>query len=333
MAYGTVGGSSSWSKDDRLLVDSQPQDNKPSANSRPKALLSEVEGLFVGLLGGALETLLLMPLVTWKLYRQAGIPKPRSFRHLYTGTTIQAAQVAPIQAAQVLTCGLLEKHFFGATDLKRARIEHQLLSGFVSGALSALAITPMEMIIIQQTRLGLGSLQTAQHVICNHGPQSLWRGLGATTARAAVCCTGSLGLTPIISSYLSSVTVGGERPFPSSVCWMVGSSLSGTAAAVMSHPVDTAKTLVQADIAGGHSRSAWHAAWQLMRKDGPRALFRGIAPRALRLCCSSYVINSVREAAISIKTQTHYGIIIEPIWRHQAVTAQTQHVQHVARAL
>lgn len=333
MTCGGASGNSSWTKNNRPLVNSQPQDSKPLANSQPKALLSEVEGLFVGLLGGALETLLFMPLITWKLYRQAGIPKPSSFRQLYTGTPIQAVMVAPIQAAQVLTCGLLEKRVFGAKDLKQARMEHQLLAGCVSGALTALAITPMDMIIIQQKRLGLGTLQSARYVACTHGPQSLWRGLGATTARAAVCSTGALGLTPIVSRYLSLVTVADERPFPASVCWMVGSSLSGIVAAVLSQPIDTAKTLVQADIAGGHSRSAWHAAWKLMRKDGPRALFRGIAPRALRLCCSFYVINSVREAAISIKTRTHYGIIVAPMWRQHAATPKTQHVQRVATAL
>jgi hypothetical protein len=83
---------------------------------------------------------------------------------------------------------------------------------------------------------------------------------------------------------------------------IVGSSIGGTVAAVLTHPVDTSKTCAQSDIAGVKYPNARTALGMVYREGGIKALYGGGLARTARLCGAFFIINNIREAAIDWKT-------------------------------
>ena len=90
-----------------------------------------------------------------------------------------------------------------------------------------------------------------------------------------------------------------ERYWASAV---LGSCIAGVIANVLSHPVDTSKTLVQADVGGAEHRSARHAAVALFKKEGVRAFYRGGLARTIRGIGAYFIVSSLREQCIVNKT-------------------------------
>jgi len=278
----------------------------------PRALLSEVENILVGVIGGGLETVLLMPLITLKLVQQGGVPRPRVFSQWYTGAAVQAGQVVPVTAAQVLTNGVLEKYVFGATDYKPIGHSQQICCGFISGALSGLVIAPMDFVIIQQQKLKLASVQTMQECCRLHGPSILWKGLAPTTLRAGITVAGYLGMTPVLSSYLVRAPwIGKDSQLLSSG---LASCTAGIATAVLTQPIDTIKTRMQSDLTGKVTPAAAQAMLTALMKvqmsgvaNKVLDLFHGLGPRVLRLPLAFFVLSCVRECAIHTKTRALYS--------------------------
>jgi hypothetical protein len=71
-------------------------------NQQPRVPLSPLENLAVGALGGALETCLQMPIITYKFCVQEGRALPRNASGWYRGVFVQASTVAPITAIQFM---------------------------------------------------------------------------------------------------------------------------------------------------------------------------------------------------------------------------------------
>jgi hypothetical protein len=69
---------------------------------QPRVPLSPLENLSVGALGGALETCLQMPIITYKFCVQEGRALPRNVSGWYRGVSVQASTVAPITAVQFM---------------------------------------------------------------------------------------------------------------------------------------------------------------------------------------------------------------------------------------
>ena len=76
--------------------------SKKEDSSSVRVPLSPLENLSVGAFGGALETCLQMPILTYKFCVQEGRPLPTSFAGWYRGVFIQASTVAPITALQFM---------------------------------------------------------------------------------------------------------------------------------------------------------------------------------------------------------------------------------------
>ena len=88
---------------------------------------------------------------------------------------------------------------------------------------------------------------------------------------------------------------------------IVGSCIGGTVAAMLTHPVDTAKTCFQSDMAGETYPNARTALRKVYNEGGVRALYGGGMARTARLCGAFFVINNVREYAVDWKTRRERG--------------------------
>jgi len=273
------------------------------AAARPRgavrARLTPLENLAVGAVGGSLETVLQMPILTFKFTKQSGRPMPTTLKGWYRGVFVQAGTVAPITAIQVMLNGVL-----GGLMLRGEAREltdgEKMLTSAGAGALSAAVYTPVDLTTIQQQKLGLNPSQTVRHLVDTHGARSLFRGFQSCALREAIYTAGYLGLGPVLTVAIANrVPFFDDKPFAAA---LLGACVAGVSAGLLTHPVDTAKTCLQSDMVGEKWTSARQAIPTLVRETGVTSLFRGGAARALRNCGAFFVVMSLRESVIDWKT-------------------------------
>jgi len=267
--------------------------------STRRATLSDVENLVVGAGGGVIETCVQMPLITYKICVQEGRALPSSMGGWYRGVFANASSLAPITAMQMAANGAIERV---VTQGKRDMSDAEKIGvAMGAGSVSALLYGPVDLIVIQQQKLGLGAGGTVSHLVSTYGPLSLWRGFMSTVVREAIYTAGYLGLTPIAKDFLQkSHPVFEKSELTASI---VGSCIGGTVAAVLTHPVDTAKTCVQGDMSAATYKSARQAMGLVYEKGGVGALYSGGLARTARLCGAFFIINNIREAFVQYKSK------------------------------
>ena len=223
-------------------------------------------------------------------------------RGWYRGVAVQAGTVAPITAIQMMTNGLLGKLVLGGE--KRALTDAEsIATACGAGVVSALVYSPVDLTTIQQQKLGMNPLNAVKHIAKTHGVSTLMRGYCSCAVREGIYTAGYLGLAPVLTATMvKSSPLFSERPFLAS---LAGACTAGTIAALLTHPVDTAKTCVQADITGKEGwRSAVTALPRLVREGGVKSLYQGGLARTLRLCGAFFVCMTLREKAIDFKTES-----------------------------
>ena len=224
---------------------------------------------------------------------------PSSVGGWYRGVGVQAGTVAPITAIQMCVNGVL-----GGLMLRgqvRALTDAETIcTAAGAGAISALVYSPVDLTTIQQQKLSLNPMQTMQHVVKEHGVQGVFRGFMSCAVREAIYTAGYLGLAPVLTQQLNqNVAAFKDKPFAAG---LTGACVAGTLAAMATHPVDTAKTVMQADMHGSVYPSARAALPKLMAEGGIPSLYKGGMARTVRLCGALFVCMSIRDLAIDYKT-------------------------------
>ena len=140
-------------------------------------------------------------------------------------------------------------------------------------------------------------LATPLQILRTHGVVTLAsRGLGMAMARDSIYVGGMLGATPICHRWLishagsdggsSSVSAGREA-----LASLVASMLGGIFGALLSHPLDVAKTCMQGDLQrlryGGNIESLM----TLAREGGASRLYTGAAWRTVNITATVWIAN------------------------------------------
>jgi len=271
-------------------------DSKPAR----RAALSPLENLLLGAFGGSLETGLQMPLLSWKFSRQEGRPLPTTIAGWYRGVLAQTSSVAPITALQVMTNGILERLITGnkreSTDLEK------IMTSCGAGVISAVIYTPVDLITIQQQKLAKGIGYTVRHVVNNYGiTQGLYRGYASCALREGIYTCGYLGMAPVFTGYYKRNYPGLANKSEFLVS-LTGALSAGLIAAAITHPADTSKTIIQADLDKKKYKTAIGTVFQLIREFGISGIFKGAIPRSMRLCGAFTIVSYCREKAIQWKT-------------------------------
>lgn len=84
---------------------------------------------------------------------------------------------------------------------------------------------------------------------------------------------------------------------------VVGSCAAGVLANLASHPIDTAKTVVQADVTGTTYKSMLQALPKLWGESGLARLYNGGLPRTIRTCGAFFIVSTIREQCIQYKAK------------------------------
>ena len=114
-----------------------------------------------------------------------------------------------------------------------------------TGVTSSLLSTPAELVIIQQQRTCRPLVETAAGLLRQHGAGVFARAGLPCALREAVYVAGYLGTAPLATSFLQQLPALEGRP---DAALVLGGMASGAAAAVLTQPLDTVKTRMQANL-------------------------------------------------------------------------------------
>ena len=146
----------------------------------------------------------------------------------------------------------------------------------------------------------LNPIQTARHIVNEHGTGALFRGFSACAVREAIYTAGYLGLAPVFTSYLTNLEMFQGNSLAAGI---FGASAAGILVSSITHPVDTCKTCVQSDMLGQKYPSALRTAWILLDQGGVASLFKGLIPRVARNCGAFFICMTLRDKAIDFTTE------------------------------
>lgn len=195
-----------------------------------------------------------------------------------------------------------------ADDVPASTWSTRIASAALAGAVSGAMINPLDVCMTQQQKFGGSLVQVARGLFRAHGAAVATRAAWATMAREGFYACGYLCAAPWLRDRLD------QREVDASSCpnttsasssasfnGFVAAASAGAAAGVLTQPVDTVKTLMQSNLGdGGVSgrRSGLgyvETAMDLVRRDGASALWRGVAPRAMRIASATFVFATVNE--------------------------------------
>jgi hypothetical protein len=229
----------------------------------------------------------MQPTVSIKNAIQDQRPVPMNPRELYRGLLVNAGSIAPITAVQ-----------FGANRFYEGLVRSaggsadgagKIGIAAAAGATSALVACPAEVIMIQQQRNNKAMAAQAGDIIGKFGPQRLWRGVFPTMARESMYTCGYLGIFPYLYETLKD-----DPSLPSGAAFFVSGVAAGLTAATLTHPSDTIKTRMQANIdpeVTPQYRNQLSTLRQLLSEGGVGSLYAGFLPRAVRLVGATFILN------------------------------------------
>lgn len=203
----------------------------------------------------------------------------------YRGLGMSIANMSVLTGLQFPLTGMVTKAITGG-ETRRLSFNEMVASAFVGGALSGIACGPMELVMIQQQRYGLGIFETPQKLVAEAGAASLSRGLLMSCGRESLFCAGYLGMGPAFSRELEE-----GKGWSAGSAKFVGCVGAGVIAALTSHPMDTIKTCMQGDVQGLKYGTVTETAKALHAEGGIGAFYKVCSPFLLFLWCSCYQTN------------------------------------------
>lgn len=232
-----------------------------------------------GFVTGAIEVIILQPMLYCKNATQQGLPLTLDPRTLYRGVFMSVGNMATLTMLQFPLTGAVKKAITGGAERPLSDAE-KLGSAFIGGGLSGFACAPMEGIMIQQQRFGKSLLATPGLMIQEAGPLGLMRGLFMSCGRESIFTMGYLGMGPVFSGKFM------DQGYSQVTSKLAGSICGGVIAATLSHPMDTMKTCMQGDIQRKTYGTLTQTFSTLMKNGGPSRFFSGWTWRTGRMCCA-----------------------------------------------
>lgn len=263
--------------------------------------LSGLQNAAVGSLAGMIEVLAQQPTIAMKNAIQQGRPIPWSVPALYRGVGVSLGSIAPISAVQFAANGRLLRALGSADGAPSDRVK--ILSGTLSGVVSATLSAPAELVMTLQQNSGKSFAATVREVVRHDGLPRLFRGFSVTSAREGMWCAGYLAVGPVLTSRLHALRpeVFGHAETATvsqkASASAVGSVLAGLLTVFGTQPIDTIKTVMQGEamtLPAGQRTSTWHVAKQIHARGGLAEFYRGIVPRGGRLVGAVFILGQSR---------------------------------------
>lgn len=190
---------------------------------------------------------------------------------------------------QFVVGGSLKQQVLG--DEKRPlTIAEEMGCGIGAGTFSALVGSPLELIMIQQQRTGLNTIETIKSVA---NPSLIGRGFLGAAVREALWTCGYLSIPAIVKPRLMSAF---PDTFDSTEKARVPAALlGGLFACYLTHPFDTVKTCMQGDIKREKFGTFTETAAVLYKESKVPGFFRGATFRYGRMVIAVGMMDFLKE--------------------------------------
>ena len=248
----------------KLVPVSSDPPNFPSSNSKV----------------GVIEVLCLQPFNYAKNMTQQGQPISMNPKKMYRGVGANCVNMGSCTMIQFSVGGTFKKMVL-AGENRQLKMYEEMGTGIGAGMISALAATPLELIMIQQQRKGGGTLGTIKNIAT---PDNIMRGFTGAAVREGLWTCGYLSIPPIVRR---SLRENFPDKFDSDTKARVPAALlSGLFACYLTQPFDTIKTCMQGDIERMTYGSFMDTAKYLNNEGGLTAFYRGATFRYGRMVCA-----------------------------------------------
>ena len=210
---------------------------------------------------------------------------------LWRGSAPAVAMQAPRGALKFSITKQVEENLNGSNS------QNSLLAGAVAGAAESIFITPFELVKVRMQaydKLSVynNSFGALQNIFEREGPVGFWRGLESTLWRNGSWNAAYFGCIGLLKSFMKQPNQQGMNidNFPIKAQSFVAGTLAGSLGACFSTPIDVAKSRIQNTvIVGGSAKARSTVPWtlpvvaEIAHTEGLRGLYRGFAPKLLRL--------------------------------------------------
>jgi hypothetical protein len=172
-----------------------------------------------------------------------------------------------------------------------------MLSGFLAGAVSATVSSPAELIMLWQQNKGTNILTTTREIMAQ-SPLRIYRGFIPTAARDGGLSVGYLALAETIRVGFVAPLFPQDSNLPPAI---LSGIIAGVFAAIVTHPFDTLKTDLQADITKQRFNGLFTAlAWRMKSTSSGgsgrwTSLYKGFEPRAVRVISGVTIMSIIKD--------------------------------------
>lgn len=251
--------------------------------------LNEVQNATVGMAVGVIEVLILQPFNYAKNMVQQKQPISFSPAVMYRGVGANCINMGSCTMIQFAIGGKLKNSVLNGEDRRLTAFE-EMGCGIGAGTVSALAGSPLELIMIQQQRKG-GSTAATVKAIAN--PGTIGRGFIGCAVREALWTCGYLSIPPIVrrnlmETYPQTFDTNDKARIPAAL-------LGGLFACYLTHPFDTIKTCMQGDIERATYGNFVQTAGKIYGESSIFGFYRGATFRYGRMACAVFIMDSLKD--------------------------------------
>ncbi|KAJ6006390.1 hypothetical protein N7451_004334 [Penicillium sp. IBT 35674x] len=283
---------------------------QPIMSDKPQKPLPFVYQFAAGAVAGVSEILVMYPLdvVKTRVQLQSGaatagaehyngmvdcfrkIIKQEGFKTLYRGISAPILMEAPKRATKFAA-----NDSWGAFYRDLFKVEKQtqslaVLTGATAGATESFVVVPFELVKIRlQDKASAGKyngmLDVVKKIVQTEGPLAMYNGLESTLWRHILWNAGYFGCIFQIRAQLPTPEPGNKSQQTRND--LIAGSIGGIAGTLLNTPMDVVKSRIQntTKVPGQTPKYnwAWPALGTVMKEEGFAALYKGFAPKVLRL--------------------------------------------------
>ena len=250
-------------------------------------LSNDKQNVIIGVIAAFIETLILQPTLYWKNARAQKLPFSLNPKIIYRGTIASIFNECNMMGLQFGITGYLQSN----VHITSNKYINTFLSASFGGAITAIIVSPVELIMIQQQLHGRSFFTVPKQVIMEHGwfSKGLMRGLSANIARDAIYVSGMLAVTPIAQDYLID-----KYQLHTQTAGFYASIIGGVIGAILSHPFDILKTCMQGDLNQYEYKTYQQTFSSLWKQGGMVRIYHGGLWRTINIVGTVYIANECR---------------------------------------
>ncbi|CAM0949697.1 unnamed protein product [Alopecurus aequalis] len=192
---------------------------------------------------------------------------PRSLYLGFAPALIRSLVYGGLRLGLYEPCKHVCSYAFGSTNFA-----FKFASGVVAGAAATALTNPMEVLKMSTSRIS--TMGVMRKIVAEEGLKALWKGVGPAMVRAGCLTASQLATYDEAKQALLKLT----RLEEGFQLHLMSSCVAGTAGTLMTAPIDMIKTrlMLQKESKGGRVyRNGFHCAYQVVRTEGVRSLYKG----------------------------------------------------------